>query len=270
MKRNLIIGIAATAFLFCMTESIQAQTREVRRNQTRTERRSDRYVQQDDPRRTRREVVVVEPAPPVQPPRIRVVDNDVIHALEHESFDSDRLKMADMVFNTGGFMTAAQVTRVSESFDFDSNRVKFLKKAYENCVDAHNFYLVLKTLDFSSSREKVIEYVLSYAEERERDGELYRKSVSSSDMSLIIKTLKSESFDSTREKMGKMIICGHRFTSRQIADMAKTFDFDSGRKKFLLYAYPHCSDPQNYIVAANTLEFSSSRNELMNKISRRP
>ena len=266
-----MISMAVAALLLC-SESIQAQSRTRTRTRTerRDERRDDRYIPQDDPRRTRRAVVVEPVAPPVQPPRIRIVDNDVIRTLEHETFDSDRLKMADMVFNTGGYMTTAQITRVSESFDFDSNRIKFLKKAYENCVDAHNYYLVLKTIDFSSSREKLIEFVLNYAQEKEREGEIYQKAVSSSDMSLIIKTLKAESFDSTREKIAKMIICGHRFSSRQIADMAKTFEFDSSRKKFLIYAHPHCADPQNYVVAANTLEFSSSRNDVMNRVSRRP
>ena len=66
-----------------------------------------------------------------------------------------------------------------------------------------------------------------------------------------------------------MIVCGSLLTSRQIADMAKTFKFDSNRTGFLLYAYEFCADPQNYVVAANTLEFSSNRNELMRKITRR-
>ena len=81
---------------------------------------------------------------------------------------------------------------------------------------------------------------------------------------------KPYAFDSAREKLGMIIVCGNMLTSRQIADMAKTFQFDSNRSNFLLYAYRNCSDPQNYVVAANTLQFSSSRNELMRKISKRP
>ena len=67
-----------------------------------------------------------------------------------------------------------------------------------------------------------------------------------------------------------MIVSGSLLTSRQIADMAKTFTFDSNRYEFLLFAYRSCADPQNYVIAANTLEFSSNRNNLMRKITRRP
>ena len=101
-----------------------------------------------------------------------------------------------------------------------------------------------------------------------RRTDMVRK-VSSSDMTAIIKALKNESFDSTRGKMARMIVCGSLLTSRQIADMAKTFSFDSKRYDFLVYAYNFCADPQNYVVAVNTLEFSSNRNNLMKKISRR-
>jgi hypothetical protein len=128
--------------------------------------------------------------------------------------------------------------------------------------------MVLRTLDYSSSREKIIDFVLDQKEDWVRETDLVRK-VSSSDMTSILKALKNESFDSTRGKLARMIVCGSLLTSRQIADMAKTFSFDSKRYDFLVYAYKYCSDPQNYVVAANTLEFSSNRSDLMKKISRR-
>lgn len=270
MKTRMMIGIAVAALLLA-AESVQAQNRgEVRRSE-RTERnerlrRDDRHIDQPDPRRsTRRPVAPIAP----ERPRIKVVDNEVIRSFERERYDSNRLKMADMIFSTGGFMTTSQIIRVSNYLDYDSNRVKFLMKAYFNCVDPHNFYMVLRTLDYSSSRDKVIRFVLDNEEELMRNGEIMRK-VSSSDMTAILKALKNESFDSTRQNLAKMIVCGNLLTSRQIADMAKTFTFDSNRYDFLLFAYPSCSDPHNYVVAANTLEFSSSRSDLMKKISRRP
>ena len=199
---------------------------------------------------------------------MKVVDNEVIRSFDRERYDSNRLKMADMVFSTGGFMTTAQIIRVADIFDYDSNRVKFLINAYRNCVDRYNYYQVLRTLDYSSSREKVIKFVLDDKEDMLRETDMLRK-VSNSDMTSILKALKNESFDSTRGKLARMIVCGSLLTSRQIADMAKTFSFDSRRADFLLYAYEFCADPQNYTIAANTLDYSSSRNELMRKISRR-
>ena len=259
--RMMMIGIAVAALLLC-TESVQAQSRVVRRE--RTERRDNRHIEQVDPRRTRTREV-----PPAQEPRrIKVVDNEVIRSFERERYDSNRLKMADMVFSTGGLMTTEQINRVANYFDYDSNRVKFLMNAYRNCVDRYNYYMVLRTLDYSSSREKVIKYVLEEKEDMLRETDMVRK-VSNSDMSNILKALKNETYDSTRGKLAKMIVCGSLLTSRQIADMAKTFKFESDRRDFLEYAYMFCADPQNYVVAIDTLKFSSDRNDLMRIISRR-
>ena len=258
MKRKMMmISIAVAALLLC-AENVQAQSRVVRR--ARTEREDERHIRQEDPRRSgRRNDIKPEPR------KIKVVDNDVIRAFEREIFDSNRLRMADMIFSTGGFMNVSQIIKVSLIFDYDSNRQEFLMKAYRNCVDRHNYYKVLATLDFSSSRENVIKFVTENRERREP--ELLHK-VSSSDMSSIIKALKREDFDSTRSRMAKMITAGSLLTSRQIADMAKTFDFENSCKDFLLYAFRNCIDPENYYIAVNTLNFSSSRNEVMRKISR--
>ena len=259
--KMMMIGIAVAALLLC-TESVQAQSRVVRRDRT-PERAEDRHIDRPDPRRSGN---VIVPAP--ERPRVKVVDNEVIRSFDRERYDSNRLKMADMIFSTGGYMTTAQIVRVAEAFDYDSNRVKFLKNAYRNCVDRYNYYMVLGTLDYSSSREKIIDFVLDQKEDMLRETDLVRK-VSGSDMTAILKALKNESFDSTRGKLARMIACGSLLTSRQIADMAKTFSFDSKRYDFLVYAYNFCADPQNYVVAVNTLEFSSNRNNLMKKISRR-
>lgn len=257
--RLMMIGIAVAALL-CAAESVQAQSRVVRRVDN--GRRNERVVRPEQ-RRPERQEIIVEQRRPV----IKIVDNEVIRAFDREHFDSDRLKMADMVFSTGGLMTVAQISRISAAFDFDSNRVKFIKKAYLNCVDPYNYYMILGTLDYSSSREKIIEYVLDVKEDFPF-AEPVRK-ISSSDMNAIIKALRNESYDSTRSKIAKMIVRGSVLNSRQIADMAKTFSYDSNRYKFLVYAYDSCIDPQNYAVAANTLEFSSNRSDLMRNISRR-
>ena len=259
--RMMMIGIAVAALLLC-TESVQAQSRVVRRDRT-TERYDDRHIDRPDPRRSRSQV---PPAP--ERPRIKVVDNEVIRSFDRERYDSNRLKMADMIFSTDGFMTTAQITRVAETFDYDSNRIKFLKNAYRNCVDPYNYYMVLGTLDYSSSREKIIDFVLDQKEDMLRETELVRK-VSGSDMTAILKALKNESFDSTRGKLARMIACGSLLTSRQIADMAKTFTYESRRYDFLVYAYDFCADPQNYVLAAETLKFSTDRSNLMRLMGRR-
>lgn len=259
MKTRMMIGIAVAALLLC-TESVQAQSRVVQRE---PERRDQRLIQKEDPRRSRilKEKPVIKPVRPPKP-----VDVEVIRSFKRESFDSNRLRMADMIFSTGGLMTTTQIRDITLIFDFDSNRIKFLKKAYLNCIDRANFYKVLSALEFSSSREKIIDYVMDCRRDELRNGDGYYR-VSQSDMNDIIKALKGMSFDSTRKKMGSMIVYGTLFTSRQIADMAKTFEFESNRYDFLVKAIDNCVDLQNYYQAVNTLRYSSDRNKLMKAVA---
>ncbi len=279
MKQRMIIwSLAVAGLLMAGMEDVQAQSREVRR--VNTERRpDDRSINQPNPERsnvidTRRPAqdphrggeVVVRPSKPVPAPRERLVSTDAVRAFGRESFDSNRLKMADMIFRTGGMMTVEQIVEIAQYFDFDSNRVKFLKNAYLNCIDRYNYYLVLRTLDYSSSRDKVISYI---AEVRQEEDYYDYYKISNAEMSNIIRTLKNEDFDSYRIKIARMIVNGNLFTARQIADMANTFSFDSNRKEFLLYAYDNCVDTQNYTVAIKTLDYRSNRSQLMDELSRR-
>lgn len=278
MKQRMIIwSLAVAGLLMAGIEDVQAQSREVRR--VNTERRpDDRSINQPDPERSnvidtrrpaqdphRNEAGIHKPIPA---PKDRLISNDAVRAFGRESFDSNRLKMADMIFRTGGMMTVEQVVYISRTFDFDSNRIKFLNNAYLNCIDRYNYYLVLKTLDYSSSREKVINRIEEIRqEEMYRYDEYYR--ISTTDMNNIVRTLKNEDFDSYRIKIARMIVNGNLFTARQIADMANTFSFDSYRKEFLLYAYDNCVDTQNYTVAIKTLDYRSNRSQLMDELSRR-
>ena len=174
MKTRMMIGIAVAALLLC-TESVQAQSRVVQRE---PERRDQRLIQKEDPRRSRilKEKPVIKPVRPPKP-----VDVEVIRSFKRESFDSNRLRMADMIFSTGGLMTTTQIREITLIFDFDSNRIKFLKKAYLNCIDRANFYKVLSALEFSSSREKIIDYVMDCRRDELRNGDGYYR-VSQSDM----------------------------------------------------------------------------------------
>lgn len=279
MKQRMIIwSLAVAGLLMAGIEDVQAQSREVRRVNSSERRYNDRSINQPDPERSnvidtrrpaqdphRNEAGIHKPIPA---PKDRLISNDAVRAFGRESFDSNRLKMADMIFRTGGMMTVEQVVYISRTFDFDSNRIKFLNNAYLNCIDRYNYYLVLKTLDYSSSREKVINRIEEIRqEEMYRYDEYYR--ISTTDMNNIVRTLKNEDFDSYRIKIARMIVNGNLFTARQIADMANTFSFDSYRKEFLLYAYDNCVDTQNYTVAIKTLDYRSNRSQLMDELSRR-
>ncbi|MBP5647262.1 MAG: DUF4476 domain-containing protein [Bacteroidaceae bacterium] len=254
MKRRTIIGMAVAALLLCTTNG-NAQSRVVRR--ANPERDFDRRVIVTD-RHIDLKPVAIGP---------KIIGNDAVRSFKNEPFDKNRLRMAEMIFRTDGAVTARQAILIAETFSFDSNRLEFLKMAYPNCVDRHNYYLTLRTLDFNASRERLMDFINGF--EAENPLRIINR-ITNDDMKEIVSTLKNETFDSTRYKLAVMILNGGEFTARQIAAMAKTFDFDNNRMDFLLGAYRFCIDRYNYTVAVNTLDFSSNRTRLMNEIALRP
>ena len=248
MKRGTIIGMAATMFLLCTTNG-NAQSRVVRR--ANPDREPERKVIVTD-----RHIDVI-PVPNYAP---RIINNDVVKSFKNEPFDKNRLRMAEMIFRTDGAVTARQAALIAETFSFDSNRLDFLKMAYDNCVDRHNYYLTLRTLDFNTSKEKLMDFINN--NEADNHHRIINRATNN-DMKEIVSLLKNEAFDSMRLKLSLMILNGGEFTARQIASMAKTFDFDKGRMDFLLKAYKNCIDRYDYTIAINTLSFSSNRTKLL-------
>lgn len=254
MKRRTIIGMAVAALLLCTTNG-NAQSRVVRR--ANPDRDYDRRG------------IVTDRHMDIKPIAIgpKIIGNDAVRSFKNEPFDNNRLRMAEMIFRTDGAVTARQAALIAETFSFDSNRLDFLKMAYANCVDRHNYYITLRTFDFNTSREKLMDFI--NAMEADAPYRVINR-VTNDDMKDIVALLKNETFDSMRYKLAVMILNGGEFTARQIAAMAKTFDFDSGRMDFLLKAYRNCIDRYNYTVAVNTLDFGSNRTKLMNEIALRP
>lgn len=78
----------------------------------------------------------------------------------------------------------------------------------------------------------------------------------------LIKMLESENFDSNRMDMAKSYADKTRLSAQQIANINKTFGFDSSKLDWAKYAYDKCYDPANYFLLKSTFDFSSSYSAL--------
>lgn len=82
----------------------------------------------------------------------------------------------------------------------------------------------------------------------------------------LIKMLEEESFDSNRMDMAKSYAEKTKLSAQQIANINKTFGYDSSRLDWAKYAYDKCYDPQNYFLLKSTFDFSSSYSALEDHI----
>jgi len=74
------------------------------------------------------------------------------------------------------------------------------------------------------------------------------------------------SFDDKKLEVAKLAVCLAPFCARDLAQLASVFSFDESRLAFLQFAYPYCSDPENYPFLRDVFSFNSNYDKLMQSI----
>lgn len=81
------------------------------------------------------------------------------NSVNMESFSSDKIKLLKRLIPSNCYSTA-QITEIMKTyFTFDSERLDFAKLALDYCTDPHNYHLLNPLFSFSSSKDKLYEYV---------------------------------------------------------------------------------------------------------------
>jgi hypothetical protein len=76
------------------------------------------------------------------------------------NFDSEKLTQAKQIMRNN-IMTSAQVKELVGSLTFDSNRLELAKAAFPSVYDKGMYFIVGEAFTFSSSRDKLNEYLLT-------------------------------------------------------------------------------------------------------------
>ena len=76
------------------------------------------------------------------------------------------------------------------------------------------------------------------------------------------RTIEKASFEQTKLTLAKQIVASELMTAKQLAEIAKLFDFENTKLEFLKFAYPYCYDQNKYYMVNNVFSFSSSIDEL--------
>lgn len=100
-----------------------------------------------------------QPAPP--PPPAYCSEPDFLAAknlIASKRFESDKLTLAKQVV-AGELMTVAQLTEIARLFEFETDKLEFLKFAYNYCYDKNKYYLVNSVFAFSTSIDELNRYI---------------------------------------------------------------------------------------------------------------
>lgn len=85
-------------------------------------------------------------------------------------------------------------------------------------------------------------------------------------MAMVQQVMADMSFDDKKLEIAKLSVCLTPFCTRDLAQLASMFSFDESRLTFLQFAYPYCSDPENYPLLRDAFSFSSNFDKLMSSI----
>ena len=81
--------------------------------------------------------------------------------MKNEPFKDDRMKLLNAAL-AGSDFTSAQCLQLTKLYTFDDDRMEIMKIMYTRIVDKEAFFTVINTLTFSSSKEKMKDFIIGY------------------------------------------------------------------------------------------------------------
>ena len=81
--------------------------------------------------------------------------------MKNEPFKDDRMKLLNAAL-AGSDLTSAQCVQLTKLYTFDDDRMEIMKIMYPRIVDKEAFFTVINTLTFSSSKEKMKDFIIGY------------------------------------------------------------------------------------------------------------
>lgn len=81
--------------------------------------------------------------------------------MKNEPFKVDRMKLLNAAL-AGSDFTSAQCLQLTKLYTFDDDRMEIMKIMYPRIVDKEAFFTVINTLTFSSSKEKMKDFIIGY------------------------------------------------------------------------------------------------------------
>ena len=81
--------------------------------------------------------------------------------MKNEPFKDDRMKLLNAAL-AGSDFTSAQCLQLTKLYTFDDDRMEIMKIMYPRIVDKAAFFTVINTLTFSSSKEKMKDFIIGY------------------------------------------------------------------------------------------------------------
>jgi len=87
--------------------------------------------------------------------------SNAMRSVSSKDFEDSKLTVAKQITGAN-CLTAAQVKRIMDQFDFEDTKLEYAKFAYDKTYDIGNYYQLNDSFDFESSIDELNSYINGY------------------------------------------------------------------------------------------------------------
>ncbi|MFT5823620.1 MAG: hypothetical protein ACI8ZM_004882 [Crocinitomix sp.] len=85
---------------------------------------------------------------------------EITAQINNAPFSEEKLKIAKLIASEK-CMTVAQIKTISQLFNFDDNKMEFIKAAHTNCMNQSNYHQLMAVFNFADDKEELEKFIQS-------------------------------------------------------------------------------------------------------------
>jgi hypothetical protein len=179
--------------------------------------------------------------------------------IANQKYEPGRLLIASQMVQNN-CVSVAQVMKLASLLEMESNRLSFAKTAFAGTYDIGNYSMVEQVFAYNPYKADLEAFIVNQHGTSVQPPPCL---VTESDFADVCSSIRKQSFNSTRVTIARQIIQAKGcFSSRQVLDIVKLFDFEDSRLEIAKFAYAYTTDKENYYVVNDGFSFDSSKTEL--------
>ena len=159
-------------------------------------------------------------------------------------------------------LETSQIMKISSLFTTESNRLSFVKEAFNKCYDIDNYGAVIQMF----SQKTYIDDIHNFVQTNSYNDYLMPTvdcEVTETEMFNIMSSLRESRFENSRITLSKHIIKTNQcFTTGQILKILELFNFEDSKLLVAKFAYDYTLDNNDYYKIVKAFSFKSKKEEL--------
>lgn len=172
------------------------------------------------------------------------------------------------LLNKNQCLSAAQIMKLATLMNAQTNRLNFLKDAYNVVYDQDNFGRCGDVLALANLKKDFSVFINGKPNPNTVVPAAPVCSVSAAEQKDIVNELSKISFSNTKATLAKQVMASKKcFTTNQIMEILNLFSYEQDKLNMAKYAYAFCIDKTNYFKVNGLFSYSSSKEDLTRFIS---